>query len=181
MQRVGADGRKRIVLYVLLPIFILALGLFLDLWTKAYFEKEKMGQGIKGVFSFYYTFNEGAAFSFLADKEWGQLFFKIITPLALLFFCCFFVYTFKKRYLFANIGVSLMITGTIGNYIDRLLFSGVRDFIKLEFIDFAIFNIADSLLCVGVAILVVHFLFLDDNAVFKKNVKESDSKDNESD
>ena len=67
-----------------------------------------------------------------------------------------------------------MITGTLGNFIDRLIFSGVRDFIRLEFMNFAIFNVADILLCVGVAMVIVHFLFIDENAVFKRNVKKSE-------
>ena len=121
--------------------------------------------------------NKGAAFSFLANKSWGQTFFKIITPIALVLFGGFFYYAFKKNYTFSLYGVTLVITGTVGNFVDRLIFSGVRDFIKLDFMNFAIFNVADMLLCVGVAMLLVHFLFLDENAVFGKNDKKSEDID----
>jgi len=71
-----------------------------------------------------------------------------------------------------------VVGGTLGNFIDRLSFNGVTDFISLVFGDyyFPVFNLADSFLTVGVIMLIVHFLFLDESALFKKNNgKENDS------
>ena len=177
MLRIGTNRTRRLIYHLIIPIVLFALFLTLDLLTKRHFESVKTGNGIKGVFSFYYIMNKGAAFSFLANKSWGQLFFKIVTPIAFVLFCLFYYYCYKKNYGFAIYGITLMVTGTLGNYIDRLIFSDVRDFIKLEFMNFAIFNLADVCLCVGVAMLVVHFLFLDKNAVFVKNEEKTKDSD----
>ena len=174
MRRAWTDRTRRLIFNLILPVLFFAIFLLLDLLSKAHFASVKTSKGIKGVFSFYYIMNKGAAFSFLADKPWGQTFFKIITPIALILFGIMFFLAFRKNYKFYLYGVTFMITGTLGNFIDRLIFSGVRDFIRLEFMNFAIFNVADILLCVGVAMVIVHFLFIDENAVFKRNVKKSE-------
>ena len=66
--------------------------------------------------------------------------------------------------------IALLFSGTIGNFIDRLAFASVRDFINVEF--FANFNVADICLCVGAAMLVFFVLFLDEDPVF--NLKKKD-------
>ena len=53
------------------------------------------------------------------------------------------------------VSLSLVAGGIVGNVIDRIAFSYVRDFIDFRFSGFAIFNFADSFLCVGCALLVL--------------------------
>ena len=66
--------------------------------------------------------------------------------------------------------------GTVGNFIDRLALNYVRDFISFVFgtFKFAIFNVADICLVVGVVMIVYYILFLDKDAVFKKNNGKKD-------
>ena len=52
-----------------------------------------------------------------------------------------------------------MVGGIIGNVVDRMFLGYVRDFISLQFMNFAVFNIADSALTVGVICLIVWLLF----------------------
>ena len=62
--------------------------------------------------------------------------------------------------------------GTVGNFIDRVLFNAVSDFLNIcvnGVSPFGIFNFADVFLCVGVPMIIIHCLFLDENAVSKKN------------
>jgi hypothetical protein len=56
-----------------------------------------------------------------------------------------------------------MISGLLGNFIDRLFFGEVTDFISFIFFGspFAVFNVADICLCVGVIMAVVHYCFFD--------------------
>ena len=51
------------------------------------------------------------------------------------------------------------------------------DFLSFTFFgwDFAVFNVADAFLCVGVAMLIIHYMFLDKNAIFKKKAKPKDA------
>lgn len=174
MQRVGIVRRKRIILEVCSLIF-LALIIVLDQLTKIYFKNVIPKNGdidvIKNFFYFTYTVNTGAAWSFLAGVSWAQTFFKILTAIALVFFVLFYLYATKKGYKWLRFSLILVIGGTIGNFIDRLLVNGVTDFIGFQFGSyfFPIFNLADSFLCVGVVMMIIHFAFLDENAIFKRN------------
>ncbi|MBQ6031153.1 MAG: signal peptidase II, partial [Oscillospiraceae bacterium] len=51
--------------------------------------------------------------------------------------------------------------GALGNAIDRLLYGSVIDMIEPEFIDFAVFNVADSFITCGAVVLVIFLLFFD--------------------
>lgn len=173
MQGTGTDRRKRIVLIVI-AIVILALTIFLDQWTKSYFKSYVQENGkitvINGFFYITYTVNTGAAWSFLAGVSWGQTFFKILTSVALVIFVAFYVYALMKNFKWLQFSVVLILGGTIGNFIDRIVQDGVTDFISFVFgnYGFPIFNLADTFLVVGVIMVLVHYLFLDSNAIFKK-------------
>ena len=178
-------SRRKLIIFTVAMVVLIALLIAIDQLTKAYFKKNYTSSTekfvIDGFFYFTYTFNTGAAFSFLADKAWGQTFFKILTSVALVLFVILFVFSFKKKYKFLSVGLVFVISGALGNFIDRLRFDGVVDFIGLIFFGwrFPVFNIADICMCVGVIMTLIHFLFLDNNALFKKNGKKkvSDTKE----
>ena len=130
---------------------------------------------IKGFLTFRYVKNEGAAFSFLADKSWAQIFFIALTTVAMIgFFIWYLLANKKKRTL--RFALLLIINGALGNLVDRVAFGYVRDFVSFSFFK-PIFNIADAVLCIGAALLVIHFLFLDKDALFRKKAKAVDCKD----
>lgn len=178
MQRVGADRRKIIVFSVVM-IALTALFVVIDQLTKAYFKKAYSPSDekyiIDGFFYFTYTFNTGAAFSLFADKPWGQLFFKILTSVALVLFVLLFIFSLRKRYKLLTISLVFLISGALGNFIDRIRFDGVVDFIGLIFFGwkFPTFNIADTCMCVGVILIIIHYFFIDKHALFKKNDKKN--------
>ena len=187
MQRTRLNGRR--ISCIIIPCIILLACILLDQLTKIYF-KNNLSKGetidvISNFFYFTYTVNTGAAWSFLADASWGQLFFKILTVVALIGFGFLMFYAIKQRYKWLSISIAFIIGGTIGNFIDRLLFNGVTDFIGFIFGNyyFPIFNLADSFLVVGVIMAVIHFLFLDNNNIFAKpsesNKAEKDNGDKE--
>jgi signal peptidase II len=119
---------------------------------------------IDGVLRFDIAYNKGASFSFLSNAEWGQTFFKILTIVVLAVGVVFLIVK-KPKHKWLNSALALMFSGTIGNFIDRLVFSYVRDFINVPF--FANFNVADICLCVGAFMLIFYVLFLDSDPVFK--------------
>ena len=171
MQGIRAFDRKRLVIFIIVPIILIAALITLDQITKYFAARDKVNTAvIDGFFYLSYSTNSGAGFSFLADKEWGQLLFKIITPVALIAFFAFYFFALKKSYKWLAYSVVSIIAGTIGNYIDRLLNSEVVDFLSFHFGNyiFPTFNVADICLTVGVIMLIIHFLFLDNSAVFKK-------------
>jgi signal peptidase II len=71
------------------------------------------------------------------------------------------------------IGLAFVLGGAVGNLIDRIFLGGVRDFIRFDFFDFPVFNIADSFLTVGCVMLAVFILFLYRPKGENKNGKKS--------
>lgn len=178
MQRTGTNGRKRIIFEVvcIALIFILVL---IDQLTKLHFSSTlKVGEEtsvIDGFFYFTHVLNKGAAWSFLSGVSWAQTFFKVLTVLALVVFGFFFWFSSKKKYNWLKVALSFAIAGTVGNFIDRLVYGHVIDFLGFIFGEyrFPVFNMADSFLVVGVIMIMIHLLFLDNNAIFKrKNANE---------
>ncbi len=117
---------------------------------------------IPGFFHLTYMENRGAAWSMLEGKMW---FFYIVTVVALIAMILFYRNQDRSNVL-VQTALVLMMAGTVGNFIDRLCFQYVRDF--LDFIllgyDFPVFNIADSALCIGV-FLIIADVFLENKRV----------------
>ena len=185
MQGAGLARRKRLnkTLFLVFSIFVMIVLVFIDQLTKSLFTKIYQKNGvttvIKDFFYFTYVENTGAAWSFLSDVSWAQLFFKSLTIVSLIIFGLFFVYAYKKNYKWLQFSLAITIAGTIGNFIDRIRFSAVTDFVKFIFGDyhFPVFNVADICLTIGVIMIIFHLLFLDEAAVFSRKKVEVQSKD----
>ena len=121
---------------------------------------------IPGFFRLTYAENTGSAWSMLEGKMW---FFYIITIIALIIMVMFYRNQ-KEADELVKVSLVLMMAGTIGNFIDRLCFQHVRDF--LDFIifgyDFPIFNVADMALCIGVFLIIVDVLLENSGFRLKK-------------
>ena len=111
---------------------------------------------IKNFLSLRFIKNEGAAFGILVGQ---RQFFIIIT---FLFFCLIF-YLYKNELSdrwTAKLALIFLLGGSIGNLIDRISFHYVIDFIAVA--NFPVFNIADIFIFLGVIILLINLLFLED-------------------
>ena len=110
---------------------------------------------IPNVLSFTYIQNTGAAWSILEGQMW---FFYIVTAFVIAFLL-YYLYTEGRGDKILGIILSVILAGTVGNFIDRIIFQYVVDMIKVEFINFPIFNVADMLLTVGVAALMIYTVY----------------------
>lgn len=145
---------RKYILFFAIIIFVLII----DLVTKSIFDL-KTYDFIKGFISIDgFAHNTGAAFSLFSNATVFLLVLSIICLIAYLLFE--YLTMDNKRGFTYYIATALMVAGTVGNMVDRVAFGYVRDFIKLEFIDFPIFNIADCALTVGVILLAIWLLFL---------------------
>lgn len=104
-----------------------------------------------GVLHLTYVENKGAAFGMLADHRWV---FMIVSSIAIIGIALYLYSGRSTGKLFTS-ALMLIVSGGIGNMIDRLALGYVVDFIDFALIDFAVFNIADSFVCVGAGILIL--------------------------
>ena len=96
----------------------------------------------------------------LKDHRW--VFMVLSTAAILGIYVCLWIFA-KRSPLFCT-GLALIVGGGIGNMIDRFRLGYVTDFIDLRFINFAVFNVADSFVCIGCAVLFLYLLFFDAKA-----------------
>ena len=145
--------KRKVSIFISILLLIL-----LDQAVKGYVVKEiplgGMRRFIPKVVSLTYLKNSGAAFSMLENQQW---FFTIITLIAM---GAAFVYLYRhiKGSLWLLLGLTLIISGGIGNFIDRVHQGFVVDMFHLDFMNFAIFNVADIYLTVGVGLLLIYIL-----------------------
>lgn len=112
---------------------------------------------IPGFMSFFHTRNTGAAFSMFSDQRWVFMVFSFIS-MGLIIYMLIREY---KRHKLLNVALAMVLGGGIGNMIDRIRFGYVVDFFKTEFMDFAVFNVADCFITVGAVLLGVYVIFFE--------------------
>lgn len=97
--------------------------------------------------------NSGAAWGIFEGR---MMFFYIVTVIVVIFLIYFYKSEAKDN-LMMQTGITLLLAGAIGNFIDRLFFQEVTDFIDVLIINysFPIFNVADSALTIGVIVLLI--------------------------
>lgn len=107
---------------------------------------------IKGILNFTYVENTGAAFGSFATHT------AVLTAVSvvLLGITVYFLATNKTKSRFIDACLILMISGGIGNIIDRIRLHYVVDFIEPVFVNFAVFNFADCLVTVGAFALIIY-------------------------
>ena len=126
---------------------------------------------IPGVLDFTYSENTGAAFGILKDARWVFIVGTIAILVIVLYFMCKRVFVHPL----GDIAAILTVAGGVGNLIDRLSIGYVVDFIDVSpLFDFAIFNFADSCVCIGSCLLIVYILFIHDKFEAKKNKVDSE-------
>lgn len=129
--------------------------------------------GDKELLNFYYTLNNGAAFSKLSGHT---VFLIVVTSLVILWLLYLVIAKRVHRPVYLA-SISLIVGGGIGNLIDRIFNNGlVVDFIDVRIINFPIFNFADICAVCGAGLLLLTVI-VDEIREIKR--KKSDSEDEE--
>lgn len=145
---------KRIVFYSV----ALTLGIAIDLISKIIIATFLKPIGeitiIPGIVKLSYVENKGAAWGMLADHRWVFLSLSTVAIIGILFY----LYTGWAQSKLLSASLTLICAGGIGNMVDRLSLGYVIDFIKADFIDFPVFNIADSFVTIGAGMMILYLV-----------------------
>ncbi len=145
---------------------IAALWLVADQWTKwlsvVELKEKQRVIDVLPVLRWQYAENHGAAFSFLAGQGgWQKWFFLAIGVVAVVALTTMIIKTAKGHF-FLLFGYASILGGAIGNVYDRAVFGYVRDMVSVYYepinFYFAIFNVADVAISVGVGALIIDWL-----------------------
>ena len=126
---------------------------------------------INNVLHITYVLNDGAAFSFLSGQAWILCGFTSVVMAVLIYL----LFSKMVHHPLAIWSISLIISGGIGNLIDRffrgeqLFFGKVIDYVDFRLINFAVFNFADCCIVIGTILLSIYLIFFE-NA---KNAEET--------
>ena len=104
------------------------------------------------VFDLIFIQNTGAAFSILENSK---IFLISFSALAILTMIIYLIKNIQKASTFAIFWASLLIAGVFCNMYERIVYGYVRDFFKLNFIDFPVFNISDIFINISVVAIVI--------------------------
>lgn len=105
----------------------------------------------EGVLHLTYVENRGAAFGMLADHRWVFMSISSVAIIAI----ALYLYSGRNTSKLYTAALMMIVSGGIGNMIDRIALGYVIDFIDFALIDFAVFNIADSIVCIGAGLLIL--------------------------
>lgn len=143
-------------------VFGLFISIGFDQWTKYMVVNRLKGNSPyiiwDGVFEFYYSENRGAAFGMMQGKQ-GFFFLVAAIVIAVVIYLLIKMPSDRKYLPFAGC-LFLLVSGAVGNMIDRLSQGYVVDFLYFKLIDFPIFNIADCYVVVSTILLMILFFFL---------------------
>jgi signal peptidase II len=139
-------------------LFLVSLDQLVKYWARIYLQPLSSIDIIQGFFSLSYVENNGAAFGLLQGWRW------VFIPLTVIVVAAILIYygrlPRKRIYWAVRVPMLLIISGALGNFIDRLRFGYVVDMFEFRFITFPVFNVADICLVCGTIAFVIVTLFV---------------------
>ncbi len=149
------------MIYTIIAAVLIVADYITKLWAERVLTKISSIPLIENVFHLTYVENRGIAFGMFSG---GRVVFIAVS---LIVMAVLLIIVFKTpkdtRTVWLKGGASLVIAGAIGNLIERIVKGYVVDFFDFRLINFPVFNVADIAVCVGVVMLLIHFLFAEDS------------------
>lgn len=159
--------------YIIISLIII-VGLVLDLVTKWLFA-EYFSAGAQDIVVipnfFWFTFvkNTGAAYGIFGGST---LILAIVSVVFVVAFCVYDYFNHSNN-IWYIMGISMILSGAVGNFVDRIFLGYVRDFVSISLFNF-VFNIADVLITFGVIFFIVYLII----SVIKEKKEKSNGMDN---
>ena len=123
---------------------------------------------------FTYVENTGAAWGMFGapDQRWIFMTLSTVSIVAVVLY----MFIMKPKNPLLRISLAFIVGGGIGNMIDRVLLGYVVDFLDFTFMDFPVFNVADSFVCIGAAMLIL-YIVIDTVKEYKNGKQKADTSD----
>jgi signal peptidase II len=177
MNKIGQRCKNNIkpyLLWLLCTAALVAADQISKVLAVRYLPKGETVRVIPYVFNFVYVENRGAAWGMLADQRW---IFIVISSVAIVVILAALLYMARAKKTLV-ISLLLILSGGIGNMIDRVANGFVVDFIQFGFWQsFPVFNVADSFVTIGGAMLLIYYIFID-RSIFTDKKKKKDEENN---
>lgn len=150
-------------MYEIIVAILIVLDQIIKYWALNYLQRVESISIINNVFNLTYVENRGAAFGMLQNN---QIIFIIVAAIA----SCYGLYYLhtKKVNNIGKVGIILIISGAIGNLIDRIRLGFVVDYLDFHIIWSYVFNLADCFVVVGTILLCIYIITSEED---KKQVK----------
>lgn len=149
-----AGGKALVFLLVIIGVLFVVADQLIKLWAVSFLEPIGSITVIENFFSLTYVENTGAAWGIFSGAKWYLILMPIIIIVAVLAFL--FIKKIKDPLLLWS--CMLIISGGIGNLIDRIFRGFVVDYIHATFIDFPVFNLADCCITIGAGLLILYVI-----------------------
>jgi len=161
------------VLSIAAIILIIAIDQLTKKLAVLYLFPDKTFPIIKDVLHMTYVENDGASFSILKGQRWFLIAFTGIAMIAITY------YLVKKnpKNILERISIVMIMGGGLGNFIDRVRQGYVVDMVDFRAINYAIFNVADSFVVVGVILWSVYFLFVEYRQTHEEKIRNEQDLD----
>jgi signal peptidase II len=155
--------KKKYIILLAFSAFLIAIDQLTKMYIHTHYQLGESSPIIPGFFNFTYVRNFGAAFGFLASSHpmFREIFFLAMPPFALVIILLI-LRGVRDDDMWQIFSLSAVFGGAIGNYIDRIRFRYVIDFLDFhiqEKYTWPAFNLADSAIVCGVSLLLILMLF----------------------
>ena len=148
--------RAKQVLYLVISLLVVIADQGLKNYIVTNFKIGDEHTVIPGILSFTYLQNDGAAWKIFS----GQMILFYLISIAAIAVVFYYLFNPKYKNWLFDTGLALVLGGIIGNFIDRLHLKYVIDMLQLDFVQFNIFNIADSAITVGIVLVFIYLIFM---------------------
>ncbi|KAF1301497.1 signal peptidase II [Enterococcus saccharolyticus] len=144
-----------LAIYFLCSALVVGIDQWVKYWVVSNIALGETKEFIPNILSLTFIKNTGAAWSILE----GQRGFFIMMTIVAVAVVTYLLFRYRKDNKFLTFGLSLILAGAIGNFIDRVRLHYVVDMFQTDFMNFPIFNVADASLCIGVVLVFIYTIF----------------------
>ena len=149
-------NKAKQALYLIISLLVVIADQVLKSYIVSNFKIGEEKTVIPGILSFTYLQNDGAAWNIFS----GQIVLFYLISIAAIAVVIYYLFNPRYKNGLFDTGLAFVLGGIIGNFIDRLHLKYVIDMLQLDFINFNIFNVADSAITIGIILVFIYLIFI---------------------